>query len=103
MRPELAPHYILNVKSNYELGPGTSMDQRETQEIIAKIDFKQLEEQHGIQVPGEQRQSYNSVATSNGTEGGGPGFNYSFHLDENEKNNEQLRNFKPAILNKNVS
>lgn len=46
MRPELAPHYILNVKSNYELGPGTQRDsktsnqQRETLEIIAKIDFK---------------------------------------------------------------
>lgn len=47
MRPELAPHYILNVKSNHELGPGTQRDsktsnQRETLEIIAKIDFKQL-------------------------------------------------------------
>lgn len=25
-RPELAPYYIYNVKSNYELGPGAGID-----------------------------------------------------------------------------
>tara|TARA_B110000285_G_scaffold122217_1_gene138173 strand:+ start:284 stop:427 length:144 start_codon:yes stop_codon:yes gene_type:complete len=26
-RPELAPYYIYNVKSNYELGPGAGRDE----------------------------------------------------------------------------
>lgn len=61
MRPELAPHFIYNVDSNYELGPGDDNDmafiefeeeeERETFAIMANIDFKNLEKQTpGIQI-----------------------------------------------------
>ena len=54
-RPELAPHFIYNLESQYELGPGgddpdfsdqlkqDDMIQRETYAIMANINFKNLE------------------------------------------------------------
>lgn len=55
-RPELAPHFILNLESQYELGPGgedsqmrnsqfDDEEQRETFQIMANINFKNLEKQ----------------------------------------------------------
>jgi hypothetical protein len=42
-RPELAPHFLLNIESQYELGPGDhlreSHDERETLQIMSNINF----------------------------------------------------------------
>ena len=113
MRPELAPHFIYNIESNYELGPGDENafnefeeeEQRQTFAIMANIDFKNLEKQTpGIQIDDiiQKRPSLgsNNQTSSCGTDGG-PGMRFTF--DEKDLDNDRVRCNKPITLNKNVS
>jgi hypothetical protein len=110
-RPELAPHFLLNIDSQYELGPGDEIrgshlaEERETLAIMTNINFQNLQAQTptpgGLELPG--RGSY--VSESSGTDGG-PTLCFKFDHEEliySEKEQDKLRNFKPQAMNKNVS
>jgi hypothetical protein len=103
-RPELAPHFLINIESQYELGPGDDfqdfVDQRETLVRMTSINFKNLEV-----TPGEPQGRPSYYSESSGTDGG-PNLRFSFDQEKllyDEMEQDKLRNYKPAVINKNVS
>ena len=85
-RPELAPHFLLNIESQYELGPGEDIketpnpDERETLQIMSNINFQALQATPGA-TPGDPRITDHGrlsyFSDSSGTDGG-PNMRFTF-------------------------
>lgn len=110
LRPELGPHYIYNVQSNYELGPGpgreTQAARRETLKIMSNINFQQLGQTTSqVQLP--QRASSADDSSLNRSQSSiNSSIRFSFreelmHLKLSER--EKCRNLTPLVYHKNVS